>query len=195
MCHRDFNNPKGNEIAVFKNRIEIYNPGRFPDDHSPEEFIKGKERSILRNPLIANAFYLTSDIERWGSGLKRIHDDCRGVGVKVEFENLKTGFLVTFYRQEQKLDGVKGSGKVVGKGGQIGGRIGGQKRWSELTEKQKNILKLIGKNPIISRKALSDKLNINPSAVQKHLQKLKTQDFLRRIGPDRGGYWKIVDKK
>lgn len=68
LCHRDFANPKGNEVAIFKNRIEIYNPGNFPEGYTPAEFIKGTERSILRNPLIANSFFLASDIERWGSG-------------------------------------------------------------------------------------------------------------------------------
>ncbi|MBI4245174.1 MAG: putative DNA binding domain-containing protein, partial [Planctomycetes bacterium] len=27
LCHRDYSNPKGNEVAIFKDRIEIYNPG------------------------------------------------------------------------------------------------------------------------------------------------------------------------
>ena len=33
LCHRDFNNPSGNELAIYRNRIEIYNPGQFPYDH------------------------------------------------------------------------------------------------------------------------------------------------------------------
>jgi len=113
-------NPKGNEIAIFKDRIEIYNPGNFPDDYSPADFIRGSERSVLRNPLIANAFYLTSDIERWGSGLKRINDMCHDANLKVDFKNLKTGFLVTFWRpQAQAFVTTK---EVVSKGGQIGGQ-------------------------------------------------------------------------
>jgi len=44
FCHRDYTIPKGNEIAVFKDRIEIYNPGAFPEGYTPEDFIKGKER-------------------------------------------------------------------------------------------------------------------------------------------------------
>jgi len=185
LCHRDFSNPKGNEVAIFKNRIEIYNPGRFPEDYSPEDFIKGKEHSILRNPLIANAFYLASDIERWGSGLKRICVACKESGVKVEFKNLKSGFAVIFYRPNfQQIQAA------VRKGGQISG----QKRWSELTKKQKAVLNAINKNPKISRKHLSNCLNINPSAVQKHIQKLKKIGFLIRVGPDKGGHWDIIDK-
>lgn len=40
----------------------------------------------------------SKDIERWGSGIKRIHDECISAGVKVEFKRLKTGFVVVFYR-------------------------------------------------------------------------------------------------
>ena len=182
LCHRDFANPKGNEVAIFKNRIEIYNPGRFPEDYSPQDFIKGKEHSILRNPLIANALYFTSDIERWGSGLKRISNECKATGVKVEFNKIKSGFAVIFHRSK-----IESGEEVVRKGGQIGG----QKKWSEITGKQKAILELVIKNPVISRKNLSDVLDINPSAVQKHLQKLRRSGFLHRIGPDKGGHWEV----
>ena len=40
LCHRDYSNPKGNEIAIFKDRIEIYNPGKFPEEARPEDFLK-----------------------------------------------------------------------------------------------------------------------------------------------------------
>jgi Fic family protein len=64
-------------------------------------------------------------------------------------------------------------------------RKGGQKRWSE-------ILESIIKNPKITRAELSEKMKINPSAVQKHIQKLKTNGFIERMGGDKGGYWKIL---
>ena len=64
-------------------------------------------------------------------------------------------------------------------------RKGGQKRWSE-------VLNLIKENPSISRKELSDKLEINPSATQKHIQKLKSEGLIERMGGDKGGYWKIL---
>lgn len=65
-------------------------------------------------------------------------------------------------------------------------RKGGQKRWSE-------VLDLIKENPKITRNELSEKLGINPSAVQKHVQKLKIEGLIERIGGDKGGHWKIVE--
>jgi Fic family protein len=63
-------------------------------------------------------------------------------------------------------------------------RKSGQKKWSE-------VLELIKENPKITRSELSDKLGINPSAIQRHIQKLKSDGFIERIGGDKGGYWKI----
>ncbi|MCL1969778.1 MAG: Fic family protein [Bacteroidetes bacterium] len=66
-------------------------------------------------------------------------------------------------------------------------RKSGRKRWSE-------VLELIKENQKITRSELSDKLGINPSAIQRHIQKLKTEGIIERIGGDKGGYWKIIDK-
>jgi predicted ArsR family transcriptional regulator len=42
---------------------------------------------------------------------------------------------------------------------------------------------------------LSEKLQINPSAVQKHIEKLKKEGMIERIGGDRGGHWEINNKE
>jgi predicted HTH transcriptional regulator len=99
---RDISQSKSNEAAIFKDRVEIYNPGDFPEGLTPQDFIKGRERSVLRNPLISQTLYYSKDVERWGSGLKRIYEDCIENDVKVEFKILKTGFLVVFYRKDDE---------------------------------------------------------------------------------------------
>ena len=66
-------------------------------------------------------------------------------------------------------------------------RKGGQKRWSE-------VLELIKENPRVTRKLLSEMLQINPSAIQKHIQKLKNEGFIERVGGDKTGHWKIIEK-
>jgi len=171
FCHRDYTNPKGNEIAFFKDRIEIYNPGQFPEDYTPEDFIKGTEKSILRNPLIANVLYLRKDIEKWGSGLRRIFETCKEADVKVEFKKLKSGFSVIFYRKERET--------------------ATQKTTQKTTQK---ILKIIKDNPSITRKELSERIGITENGVKFHLNKFKEMGILKRIGPDKGGYWEIAQK-
>jgi predicted HTH transcriptional regulator len=68
-------------------------------------------------------------------------------------------------------------------------RKSGQKKWSENLVK---VFELIRNNPKITRKELSDSLQINPSAVQKHVEKLKTERIIIRVGSDKTGSWEIV---
>ena len=103
LCHRDYANPQPNYIAFYQDRIEISNPVSFPQNFEPEDFIQGTEKSILRNPLIAHTLFLSKDIEKWGSGLKRVYDLCQAAHVKVEFRRDKQGFTVVFYRPKPTI--------------------------------------------------------------------------------------------
>jgi len=58
----------------------------------------------------------------------------------------------------------------------LGGQAGGQAE--KLTGRQKEILELIKADPGISRKQLSDKLGINQSAIQKHIDALKKKGLI-----------------
>jgi ATP-dependent DNA helicase RecG len=62
-----------------------------------------------------------------------------------------------------------------------------------LTDRQKEILQIIVEKPTISREELAKKTGINPSAIQKQLVNLKEKGILKRIGPDKGGHWKIIN--
>ena len=189
LCHRDFSNPKGNEVAIFKDRIEIYNPGLFPAEINPEDFFTGAEHSILRNPLIAETMYKAKDIERWGSGLKRIHEECMATGVRVEFKRLKTGFVVVFYRPKWE----EGEGlAVVDKGRKRVGEKVGEKVGERLSPNQKSILELIAKDPMISAQQLAQIVGISSRKIEENIAKLKRRERLKRIGPDKGGHWEVV---
>ena len=64
-----------------------------------------------------------------------------------------------------------------------------------LVEKQKKIIELISDNPRISKREISEKIGISSTAIDKHIKKLKDKGLIERVGPDKGGYWKIVEKK
>ncbi len=180
LCDRDYMNPKGSEATIFKDRIEIYNPGTFPDELAPEDFIKGDGYSILRNPLIAETMYLSADIEKLASGLKRIHDECTAVGIKVEFKRVKTGFVVSFHRPRWK----------EGEGLEVGGQAGGQKTVEKTVEiTVEKILTLIKENPQITQKNLMIKTGLTRRGVEWNLKKLKDAGRISRIDPDKGGHW------
>jgi len=58
-----------------------------------------------------------------------------------------------------------------------------------LAENQKKILRLIARNPHLSKKAMAESLGISTTAIDKNLAKLKQKGVLRRAGRQRGGRW------
>lgn len=104
FCHKDYSTGQSNEVAIYKNRVEIYNPGAFPEGFEPQDFINRPERPIRRNPKIARTLYYSKEIESFGTGLRRIAEACEAAGVRYEFQKLKSGFVVCFYRSEEEID-------------------------------------------------------------------------------------------
>ncbi|MBI5554539.1 MAG: winged helix-turn-helix domain-containing protein [Elusimicrobia bacterium] len=78
-----------------------------------------------------------------------------------------------------------------GEGIEKGSQTGSQRKGILLSDKQKKILEILKTKPQISRKELAEELDINTSAVQKHLMKLKEAGYIKRIGPDFGGPWEL----
>ncbi|MCK5661510.1 MAG: transcriptional regulator, partial [Methanosarcinales archaeon] len=177
LCHRDYFRAESNKIAIFKNRIKIYNPGEFPSGFEPSDFIHGDAESVQRNPLISEILYYSKDIERWGSGIRRIYEECANNSVKVDFKKEMGGFSTTFYRTPAELT-EKGVEKGVEK----------------LTEKEQIILKLIIENAKISKEEMEHQGNLTKKSIEYNIRKLKDKGLLRRVGPARGGYWEVVDK-
>lgn len=203
LIHRDFNNPKSNEVAIYKDRIEIFNPGEFPEGYKPEDFIEGKEGSMPRNPLIANTLYLSKDIEKWGSGFKRITDECKAANVRVEFKIKKSGFTVIFYRKtDEELYGLtqndlknatlnKKSATSNEKNALLDIELKIKEKYPKLRKIYIDIIKIIFENKYISQQELANKLNKNRSSIYRNVKALIDLGILERIGARKNGYWKI----
>ncbi|OGF47153.1 MAG: transcriptional regulator [Candidatus Firestonebacteria bacterium RIFOXYC2_FULL_39_67] len=177
FCHRDYVAPESNKIAIFKNRIEIWNPGDFPEGFTPMDFIKKEEQSILRNPLIADILYKSKEIEKWGSGLKKIYNLCKENNIKVDFKILKAGFMVIFYRQgwESERD------------------VSGQTTQKTTQKTTQNILAFIRQNPTVTRKELAALVgNITEDGIKYHLAALIKNKTIKRVGGDKGGHWEVL---
>lgn len=56
-----------------------------------------------------------------------------------------------------------------------------------------SIIELIKKNTNISMLELSNHLEVNHKTIKRDIAKLKARGLLERIGPAKGGYWKILE--
>ena len=67
-----FQTSRSCEPDCYDNAISFFNPGRLYGDLTIEKLKTDSYQSRIRNKLIAEAFYLTRDIEKYGSGYIRI---------------------------------------------------------------------------------------------------------------------------
>jgi predicted HTH transcriptional regulator len=85
-------------LAVFSDRIEVDNPGNLPPGLTIDEIQRGVSK--LRNRVIGRVFHELGLIEQWGSGIQRMVNACCTAGLPdPRFEELGSGFRVTFYRK------------------------------------------------------------------------------------------------
>jgi len=127
-----------------------------------------------------------------GSGIPRILESYDKEAFKFSDNFLR----MTFPKAIVDYSGVKDGGHVGGQvGGAIGGAIGGtiDEIIVDLTDRQKEVLKIISDNSKVSIRTIAGKLGINDSAAQQHVDKLKEKGVIERVGGTRG-YWIIKTK-
>ncbi len=56
------------------------------------------------------------------------------------------------------------------------------------------ILSLISKNGTLTRKQLADKTRLTEDGVKWNLNQLRKTGIIRRVGPNKGGHWEIIEK-
>lgn len=70
-----------------------------------------------------------------------------------------------------------------------------QKSSQKTTQKSsQKILELVAQNPNITTTKMAEILGISRRAVAKQITTLKENGKLRRIGPDKGGHWEVVEE-
>ena len=177
------------QIRVFDNKLSVWNEGSLPLGMSLTD-LKSKHHSRPRNPKIAEACFKAGFIDTWGRGILKIINACKEAELAEPEIVEKDGGLM-FVLHKTKNDILERNEDGGQTGGQTGSQTGGQIIF--LTEKQKEVFNLIVANSKITRKQLAQKLEINESAVQKHLKALVLLEVIERIGTYKG-YWKIIEK-
>jgi len=67
----------------------------------------------------------------------------------------------------------------------------GEKFGEKFGENELAIAKEISKDPKITISELSQIVGISTTAIENNITKLKEKGILKRIGPDKGGYWEV----
>lgn len=80
VVHRDYANNGSVEVMLFKDRLEVWNPGKLPYGVSLDKLCS-MHSSIPVNPILAHPAYLAGYIEEMGTGTSDIIEKCLDHGL------------------------------------------------------------------------------------------------------------------
>lgn len=103
IAHRDYTSKASVQVSVFKDRVEILNPGRLPDELELSDLQK-PHASYPHNPLLANCMFLTGDIERYGTGTLEIYKLTAEAKLNRPQFDIDEGFKVVLWRPSASTD-------------------------------------------------------------------------------------------
>ena len=170
FAHADYETIPEIEIGIHPGKIEIYNPGSFPDDLTPLDFISRNLPSYKRNKLILDVLFRSKDVEKSGTGFQRVNELCKQQNVTWSFRKEAYGFFFEFIRTNVQLNV------------QIN---------TELTEPEQVIFNLIQNNEGISKAEMAIRIGKSEKTVQRIISSLMKKQVIERVGSNKSGSWKV----
>lgn len=151
VVHRDYLSTGSVQVMLFKDRLEVWNPGRLPKGMTVEK-LNGEHASLPVNPLLANPVYLAGYIEQVGTGTNDVIDRCVELGLRKPEFRQDEDFMVVLWRRG-------------------GAAASNDKRDGELNSAQKATLNYyIIENEGCNATVISDKMGVPFSTIDKHIR-------------------------
>ncbi len=99
IVHRSYNEAESIQIAIFHDRVEITSPGALLRGVTINKMKKGCSK--VRNRSLAQAFAYMNLIEKWGSGIPRILQECKAYGLEEpEIIDFNGDVRINLYRRK-----------------------------------------------------------------------------------------------
>lgn len=176
LVHRDYAVGAPVQVRVQDDRLKLWNPAVLPEGWTLAKLL-GEHASQPFNPTLANAFFRAGEIEAWGRGIHRIFAACREARTpKPELRYETNDLWMEFpFAPEHVASGAARTTPIA-----------------TPIPPQSRIVELIRANPSISQSILAKEVGLSVDGVKYALSRLKEAGVLRRVGPSRGGTWKIV---
>ncbi|MBI5392518.1 putative DNA binding domain-containing protein [Candidatus Woesearchaeota archaeon] len=176
LIHRNYFNNESTYIKIYDAAVIIANPGNLLANLSISDLYK-EHNSELRNPLLAYTFYYAGFIDKWGRGILNIVDSLKQNKLqKPQFEQKGSYFSIILKRELVENASEKVPEKVP----------------ENVTPNQEKIINSISRSNFITIPELSKIIGISERKIRENIRKLKQKKLLERIGPDKGGYWKLL---
>lgn len=169
--HNKWSESNHPSIYVYRDRLEIESFGGIPKTLTKEQFLRGKSEPV--NKQLFDIFRTCNFAEESGHGVPSV--------VKVYgedayiFSDFYINVVIPFNR-----DGFNTTTRKT------------DSKQPENIDKE--IIEILKSNGKISRKDLTIILNKTEGSIRHHLNKLQEKGIIKHQGPDKGGYWEVIDE-
>lgn len=99
VVHRNYTSNGSVQVMLFKDRLEVWNPGKLPQGMTIAKLNK-EHTSNPVNPVLAHPVYLSGYIEQMGTGTTDIIDHCLEYGLRKPEFHQDDDFRVVLWRLE-----------------------------------------------------------------------------------------------
>ena len=201
-CHRAYN-IKGTEIQIkmFDNRLVFESPGRLPGMVKPSNIC---HTHFSRNPKIAQFLKAYDFVKEFGEGVDRVCRELEANGTPHLSFHLDD-FILKITVPKVTENSNKVAGKVAENSNKVAEKVAeANKKVTErliekanahgerLTANRIKILELMLEDPYISRADLAKNIGISETSIYRNIEVMRGR-YLRRVGPDNGGFWEIIE--
>ncbi|MBR5693966.1 MAG: putative DNA binding domain-containing protein [Fibrobacter sp.] len=180
LMHSNYDSGVPIQIRIHENLVLISNDCIFPANWTAETLMQ-RHRSEQYNPKIANAFFRAGYVEAWGRGIENMCKLCAGNAVKTEYTVHPCDVMLEFSIPELEVPERRPEWVT-------------ERVTEKVTENQSIIIREIGKDPFVTAARLAEVLGISLRKTKENIRKLQKKGFIRRVGPDKGGYWEIISR-
>lgn len=115
IAHRDYTSNATVQVMLFRDRLEVWNPGRLPYGLTVDK-LRSLHSSDPTNPVIAHPLFLTGNIEHLGTGTTDMIRDCVAEGLKAPEFIQEEDFRVIIWRKSNRAEGkevIESGEKVI----------------------------------------------------------------------------------
>ncbi len=188
FVHRDYAIGGGSVgVGLYDDRLEIISIGDLHFGLTPEALFREHE-SKPWNPMIARSFYRRGIIETWGRGTLKIARLMREAGHEPPTVFAREGAVVVTFGLPGKMPR-----KRQGNDGETPQKAPQKTPQKTPQSTPVAILELLKQQPGLTFAQMAALLGKSESAVKRAVRKLRESGRLGRIGPDKGGHWKVKE--
>ena len=160
------------KFEIFLDSFQITSAGSIHPGKEQDEFFAGY--SIPRNKTLMRVFKDLGMVAYLGSGMPRILSV-----YSRDVYHFSSRFIRATFPIDQKALAIKQESPIT-VSGETSGETSGE------------ILHLLSSHPYMTIPELAAQIAISDRSIERNISKLCNKGLLRRIGPNKGGYWEVL---